>query len=423
MDQRLKEIAARTKAKFGLANYYLKRHGLHRHVTIFNETVYTFAMEWFPKDVEEPEDGSNPDGTAVIEIKIPSEQVGSAIFVMGKSNAENGIQFTESRTENIIQWVEQETGLIYERQFELQKEKENSLLFKEVVDGIAVSPSGSIEVKWDEKGNLTFFSVDGHFPPKEWVKEETYTLSFEKVEQVAKDQLRLIEIPSSEEEKMIPLYGVEEIYLTNDEMTKIPFEFIVDTRDFTPIDQPIEFDQTTLTLPFEEQELSETEEITAEQAFSSEPSPDIQPITKAEQEQCITAVKELLSQEYPDESGNWILKTLHRDTGYIYATLRLNQQENAIFKRKLTVFIDPTSFQAINYIDNQPFLDIFNSYQKPEEVTMKKEAAYEKLKELYELTPYYVYDFEQKNYILCGKIDCAYGVDASSGKVIALEDV
>src|SRR5699024_7313440 len=123
-------------------------------------------------------------------------------------------------------------------------EEEGELLFNEVIDGIAVSPSGSIEIKYDEEGNLTLFAVHGHFPSKELIKEEAYVLSFDKVEQVAKEQLKLIEFPSFDQEKLILVYGVEEIYLTNDQMEKIPFERIADGRSHLPIDQTIYFDQT-----------------------------------------------------------------------------------------------------------------------------------------------------------------------------------
>jgi hypothetical protein len=44
-------------------------------------------------------------------------------------------------------------------------------------------------------------------------------------------------------------------------------------------------------------------------------------------------------------------------------------------------------------------------------------------KELFELKPYYVYDFKQHQYILCEKLDCQFGVNASNGKVIALDEL
>ncbi|WP_284139617.1 MULTISPECIES: hypothetical protein [unclassified Virgibacillus] len=421
MDSRIKRLIDATKIKFGLDNYYLKRHGLDRYVNIFNETVYTLSMEWFPNHVEEPEDDSNPEGTAVIEVNVHSHKFVSAIFVMEKTYAKNGISFAGLHINDIIKWVEQETGLTYGRQLQLQKEDDGRLLFKEVINGVDVSPSGSVEIKIDEEGKLTFFAVHGQFPSKEMIKEETYTLSFDKVEHLAKEQLKLIEFPSHDQKRLIPVYGVEEVYILNKQMTMIPFDFIANVRSYINIDKTISWD-TPMKISFIRKEIR-CEGITADQAFSSQPSPDSCPITKKEQEASVLAVKDFLRQEYPNDSGVWNLKTLHRDKGYIHASLGTNKQDNRIFQRKLRVIIDGSSLQAVNYMDNKPMLEIFDQFQAPDNSTINKGEAYKKLKNLYELKPYYVYDFEQKQYLLCGKLDCQYGVNASNGNVIFLTDL
>ncbi|MGM8216094.1 hypothetical protein ACLIA0_11020 [Bacillaceae bacterium W0354] len=422
MDNRLKELIDITKKKFGLNNYYLKRHGLDRYVNVFGETVYTLSMEWFPDHVEEPEDDTNPEGAAIIEVNVNSHKFLSAIFVMGKTYAKNGISFAGLHKNDIIKWVEQETGLTYGKQLQLHKEEEGRFLFKEVIDGVAVSPSGSVELEFNEERKLTLFAVHGQFPSEDIIKKEAYTLSFDKVEHLAKDQLKLVEFPSHEHKRLIPAYGVEEVYITNNQMATIPFEFIVDVRSHIFINKTIFFDKT-IKNPFERQEINWNEEVTAEQAFSSEPSPESLPITMKEQEECLLAVKDFLLQEYPEDSGDWVLKTLHRDRGYIHAILRVKKQDNRLFQRKLTVIIDATNFRAVNYIDNKPMLDIFDQFQAPEKIMIDKEKAYKELKKLYELKPYYVYDFEQRQYILCGKLDCQYAVNANNGQVIALSEL
>lgn len=70
-DVRIKELVEFAKKKFGLNNYYLQEYQFHRSVNFFNETVYTLSMEWFPNHAVQ-EDGSNPEGTASIEIDIKS---------------------------------------------------------------------------------------------------------------------------------------------------------------------------------------------------------------------------------------------------------------------------------------------------------------------------------------------------------------
>lgn len=417
MDRRIKELIDFTETKLGLENYYLESHKLYRHVNIFNETIYTLSMEWFPNHVTELEDdNTNPEGTAVIDIDVNSRKLESVIFVGGTSYA-NGITCCEFDRNDIIKWIEQETELTYEKQFQLHKEEKREFQFKECIDGVAVSSSGSIEIRFDQEGKLTKFSVHGQFPPKEIVKEEAYTLSLEMVDQVAKNQLQLIEFPSYEKKRLFPVYVMEEIYITNDQTSIIPYEFIADVRSYLELGETINWDEP-INKPFERIEIDWMEDVTAEQAFSSEPSPDSFPILKEEQEKCLVAVKDFLRQEYPNDSGNWNLKTLHREKGYIHAILRANIQDDRVFQRKLSIIIDAHSLQVLNYIDNQLMLKIFDQFEATDEVTVTKEEAYEKLKELFELTPYYVYDFDQKQYVLCGKLDCPYGVNASSGEVI-----
>ncbi|WP_449536511.1 hypothetical protein [Ferdinandcohnia sp. Marseille-Q9671] len=423
MDPRIQDLINHTKTKFGLHDYYLGRHSLSRNVNIFNETNYTLSMEWFPKNTTEVVDeDSNPDGTAVIEVNVHTGKYDSAIFVMGETFARDGITFEDPDTDTIIKWVEQETGLIYGKQFQVHTESEGELRFKECIEGVAVSPSGLIEVKWNQEGQLTSFSVYGHFPTEEIVRIETYTLIFEQIENLAKEQVKLLEFPSFEKEKLYPVYEVEELYVSNDGTSTIPFEVIVDHNGYLKINKTIIWDEP-IKKSFERKEISWVEEVTAEQAYSIEPSPVSFPISKEEEEKCIAAVEELVRQEYPSDSGNWMLKTLHREKGYIHAILRANQQDNRVFQRKLMIMIDGETLKAVNYMDNKLMLEMFDRFKEPDQVAFTKEEAYEKLKDLFELKPYYVYDFGKKQYVLCGKIDCQYGVNAANGEVVNLDDL
>ncbi|MEN0647684.1 hypothetical protein NSQ82_01275 [Caldifermentibacillus hisashii] len=420
MDERIQELIDFTKAKFGLDDYYLERHGISRNVNIFNETIYTFDMEWFPKHIAKPDDDSNPEGTAVIEFNLHAGKFERAIFVMGKTYAKDGIAFPNMDSNDIIKWIEEETGLIYGNQFQLRRQKEREFYFGGCIDGVDVSPAGLIEVKLDSDGKLTMFSVLGPFPSKNMVIEETYHLSFEKIEHLAKEQLKLIEFPSDEQKKIIPVYGVEEIFVTNDGRSTIPIE--LDDPFYVKIDEIIFWDEP-INETFERKEIRWIEDIKAEQAFSNEPSPDLFPITKEEQDRCVQAVKDFLRQVYPNDTGKWMLKTLKRNKGYIHAKVRANYRDYRVFQRKLEIIIDANRFQVVNYLDTEMMLQTFDQFQKPDKVTVTKEEAFEKIKELFELKPVYVYDFEQKQYVLCGKLDCQYGVHAASGEVILLDEL
>lgn len=423
MDSQLKKLIDLAKTTFGLNHYYLQSHEFYRSVNSFNETVYTLSMEWFPNHITVHEDDeTNPDGAAYIEINVKSRKFKRANFVGDISYADDGVKFSHLNMEDIIKWIEDKTGLMYGKQFQLKREEKGELTFMACHDGVDVLPPGYIDINFNEEGKLTLFSIHGQFPSKELIKEENYSLSLDQLEDLKMEQLKLIEYFSYEQKRIYPIYVLEEIFVTNDGGATIPFEFFADERYFLTMEQTIFWDEP-INEPFQAKEMNWIEDISAEQAFSCEPSPDSFPITREEQEKCIKAVTDFLRQEYPSDSGNWVLKHLYRDKGYIHATLKAVKQEYQVFQRKIKVWIDPRSFQAVNYMDSNLMLKTFDDFQRPDKVTISKEEAFEKMRDLFELKPYYVYDFKQKQYVLCGKLDCKYGVNAANGKVIALGDL
>lgn len=379
-------------------------------------------MEWFPNNtLDTEEDDYNPKGTAVIEIDFHSKKVRRVIFVENTSYA-NGINFSGYDTNAMIDWIEQETGLVYGQQFHLTSENEGELHFVGSHDGIEISPYAAIEIRYDEVGNLTLYSIIGEFPEKENRREEAFTLTPEQVENITMQQLKLIDFPSFEKETLHSVYGIEEIFISNAKQTPIPFEFFEEVRSYKKMNQTVYW-ELALNEKFEREEIKLDEQVSIEQALKQEPSPDTQFISDEEQTACTSAVKDFLRRVYSKDSGKWMIKSLHRDQGYIHAILKENQQSNHVFKRKLTVIIDSTHYLALNYVDNKLLLDTFNTFEHSEEATITKKEAYEKIKYLLELKPVYVYDYDCSNYILCGKLDCKYGVDASSQEIIELDEL
>ena len=415
MDTRVQELVEYTINKFGLNQYYLENYYFNRTVNSFNETVYTLAMEFFPNHAEKDDDDLNPDGTVCIEINIENRKFTSVIFVMGKSYTENGVVYN-GEMEEIIEWVENETGLTYGKHFQIHKEEKGEVYFKACINSISVSPSGWINIKFNEEGKLTLFSVFGEFPSIEVAEE--FSLNLDKIDHLKKEQIKLINFPSYEEKKLYSIYAVEEIYITNDGTRTIPFEIFKDEK----VDQTIYWEEP-LNTSFERKYINWMGEISAEQAFACEPSPDIFPITELEQEKCISAVRDFLRQEYPNDSGKWVLKSLSREKGYIHATLKANSQDNYVFQRKMKVWIDPEHFKVDNYMDNDVMLETFNEFQPSDKGTITKEDAYEMLEEYFELIPTFVYDEKQQQYVLCGKLDCRYSVNAASGEVVSLDEI
>lgn len=422
MEQKIQALITATKEKFGLTNYYLHTSSFRRSLDIFEDTTYILTTEWLPSHaIKVEEDDLNPPGTAIIDINVHTGQLKSILFVDNKSFAEKNIIVSTS-TKDIIQWIEEETGLTYNEQFQLVEEGNGRLFFKECFMGIPVSPSGSIEIKYNQDGQLTLFSVIGQFPPKNKFKQDVPALSLEKVADLSKKQIKLIEFPLEKQKQILPFYGLEEIYITNDLTRTILYEFFVNDKIQLAIDKIIYWDSPT-NQSFEKTSLTFANNITIEQVISKERHPNLLPITNSEKEQCISTVSDFLRQEYPNDTGKWILKTLYRQDNYIYATLKSNEHSHFIFKRKLLVIIDAENLQAINSMDNQFMLNTFEAYTTVKKRTVTENQAFDKLKNHFELTPIYVYDKRLAQYILCGKLDCGFSVNATNGELVKLDDL
>lgn len=421
MDIRIKELVDVTQQTFGLDNYYLQSHEFYREVTMLGGTDYFLSMEWFPSHVTEWKEDCNPEGTAVITIDLQSRNYKSVIFVDGKTYA-NGTPFQHIDLNGVIQWIEAEEGIVYGKQFHLMKEQAGEYHFAECIDGVPVSPGGQMELRFDPEGRLTFYSVYGQFPDSSLLQEENYSLTLKAVEPLARKQLQLKEYPVNEEQHLLPLYGIEEIYITNDGTATIPFELITGARARLNIDQVMHWEQPNME-PLEKREMCLHEAVTIEQAAAREPHQDSFPITDAEQAKCIAAVEAGLSQIYPHDSGKWMLKTLHRERGYIQGILRLKAPSKSVFQRKILLFINAQHYNVINYMDNKTLLNMFDEFQIEGDIAVSHDEAYDKLKGWLELTPVYVYDLGQKKYVLCGKLDCQFAVKASNGEVVELDSL
>ena len=236
-------------------------------------------------------------------------------------------------TREIIHWVEEQTNLTFNKQFHLVEVEKGRLYFKSCLNGQEVSPFGDIELKYDYDGRIIFFSVNGHFPNLDLQVKEDYTLSLEKIDELKRAQLKLIDYPSAIYKKLIEIYAVEEIYIKND-LSTIPYEVSLIGKEHLKIDKIITW-ESRLSDQFERKEIAIIEEIPEELAFSGESHPDLIPISEQEREKCEIAVTNFLRQQYPFDSGNWKLSELCRDKGYIHAILAGSEKKSCVLQRKL----------------------------------------------------------------------------------------
>src|SRR5690625_262923 len=422
MRRQIDNLIDYTKMTLNLENYILRRHQIYKRDNLFNEISYTLSMEWFPEhliDWDDPE--LNPDGAAIIEINIHTRKFVSIVFVGEKSFVKQPL-LQQVAKEQVIQWIEQETELIYGEKFRLKQSTENEYLFIATWKDIRVYPPASIEVKFDHSNRLVFYSNQGYFPESSQIIQEKYRLTLAQVEELSFQQLKLINFPNNDSQSLHPLYAIEEIFVTNNGFETISYEPVTDEHQIVEVNKVIKW-KTPLQDMFVAGNLTLTSEVSVEEALAEDRPKRLINITPVVQDRTFHAVKSLLRQKYPDESGEWRLQLLYRENNYLVAVVRQTDETNLVFKRKLTVFIDQNTFEVVNLVDNKVMLDTFKNYTQAGSPKVTPAEAYERLKEHLTLEPVYVFDQSTGKYILCGKLDCQYGVDAITGKVIRLDEL
>ncbi|MBP2076344.1 hypothetical protein [Oceanobacillus polygoni] len=421
MDERIQKIIDFTADKFKLEAFYLKRHSIFREKVDQNDESFVLNMEWFPNDAIISDEDLNPAGTVSIDIDIHTRLIRRVIFVEGENKLEADLP-KSGNTELAIEWIEQETGLEFGRQFKLVHEDDKELFFQAAVDNIAVFPSGSIQMEFNDGHKLALFSIDGHFPNEEQLNWEPFALTSEKIEPIAKAQTKLLEIPLEDEEKWKAIYGITTVFVTNDGDKTISYEQVESPESYTHHDLVLQWDEA-IEEPLTRKDIDLSQEVTVEEAFAKKQTQENKPLSSDEQKQAIKTVQNFMQREYPQASGDWKLAALWREKAYIIAELRTAKPDARVIDRKIKLLIDGANFEALNYVDNQSLVDMFKHFEHAEEPKFSEEEAFEKLAKHIEIAPVYVFDKAQNRYILCGKVDCGYGVDSFTGEVILLDEL
>lgn len=422
MDVRIKSLIEEVQETYGLNDYYLQRYSIDRQLNIFNETNYSLSMEWFPNhEAEQTEEELNPEGTAVVEIEVHSKRLEHIIFV-GNTSYAQGVRFEADTLKEIIQWVERETDLIHGRDFQTDEVDNHKFRFIGIHKDIPVYPKASIEVKTDDSNGLIYFARNGIFPSKEMFEEDVYELSYKKIKNTVKEQITLTEWPDFETEQINVMYGLEEMFIKNDQTSTFPYDVIELPGSYVTVNKNMNT-SPALTTAFEEKEIELTENIPIKEVFAQKSSPDAQTISAEDVVECEKRVQTFLRQVYANDDNDWELTILYREKGYINAILKNNKSKKQILQRKVVVFIDSESLDVLNYMDNNLMIKAMDAFGEAASIKTSKHDAFIKLENHIELTPYYVYDGFKQIYVLCGKIDCHYAVDAHTNELIDTKDM
>lgn len=423
MDPRIKKWVDLTRETLGLHNYSLHRTFIHSSLNMFSETEYDLQMDWFPKDfATSNEDEINPPGTAIVKLNLKKGRFRSIIFVEGKK--ETPLRFPSEDLSSLIQWIEQETGLSYETQFQFVKQEEQRRIFRSCYKGVPVSPFAEIEVSLDDKGYLFFYEINGIFPSLDEVEEEPYTLTFDQsLHKVVKKEMKLHQFLSSKQQKWISLYTLHPVYIRNKDQSILSSLAEQSGGSRVSVNQRMEWD-TPKKEPFIPKREASPEKfaVTMDDVLACTPHRDMQPITDSEKEKAVAGVLSFMRKVFPYDSGVWNLHLLHRTHGKLYGVLK-QVQDHGIVQRQLSVVLDTSNYEAVDYLDNKFLLKMFGKGPSINSMNVPKEEALEEVIQKIQLTPVYVYHAETEKFVLCGKLECKYGVMADSGEIVYLSDL
>lgn len=421
MNQKLQKIITEVQQRFKLENYTLSTWSIFHEKRSLAQANYILSMEWFPNETDNnlKDDDLNPSGTAIIDINFHSGVLYQIVFVNGMSNKNAKDIFPSPKSTNVTQWVEEVTGLIMDKNFMLTSAENNKYHFQATINNLPVIPLGTIQVEFNNQDELILFSLDGVFPDETDIAQEPFTLTIENISHLFKQQLKLFELPVVDNSRWMPVYIIDELFVNN--------------SDMTTFQDPTEHDkQLDLTLSWSTQLESSTEplaridlstEVTFEQALENKPHPDNKLVTPTEKETVITKTRNFLRHEYPLDSDKWFLHKIYREHGYLTAELKLITEAQRVIRRKLKIMMDPSNYDVINFVDNQTFIDMFDDYKEAEKIKIASDDAFEKLKNKLNLSPVYVGQSHNNSYALYGQIGSEYGVLATTGEVINLNEL
>ncbi|WP_210468471.1 hypothetical protein [Sporosarcina sp. 6E9] len=419
MDQRIQEIADDIKVKYGLDDYKLETYSIHKERNSLGEAYYKFNIEFFPNEFSgELVEDLNPEGTAIVDYNIQKEIVESVIFVEDKSFS-TMTHFPGKTEEEVGYWIESETGLTYGKDFVMTEVLENGFQFSPNIEGVEITPVGMIEVEFDNDGKLTSYNLYDPIPSSGDLEWAEFTLTLEEIEPLVRKQLQLVNFPLEAEKKFVPIYAMEEVYVTLDGSRVIPF--LDHEREEVKVDEVIEWTQP-FTGELVREQIDLVSEATVEDAFEGKGIEEKLVMTSDQIEKSKDIVRDVFQSEFPKESGMWKLDTLQRLEHFIKATCSMDEMARSVFNRKLVVLINPETMTLLIYVDNGEVFEIFDTFEPAENAVVSHEEAFEKLVSYISLTPTYVYDSVTEKYTLCGLLDAAEGVHAVTGEIVPLTD-
>jgi len=416
MEETIKPLLDHLQDICGLEAYKLKDWSIYHDA----QSGYILSTEWLPGDLDEQDwKDENPAGAAVAEMNFHTKALKRLVFVQDVTYAKEGI-LPDAGKDQLLDWLEEQTGMMYGRQFQLAGETEREIRFQASIDHFPVAPSGHINVKFNESGQLTVFSIGGLFPEEEDMEWEPFALTFDDLEPSVRTLCTLVDVPVEKEEAWVPYYRIESVYVTNDGRTVVPEAAVNEHAAYLALDKILAWSGAGFgTVKKEKIDLGAT--VTLETAQLNAPHADRAPITGVLADQCLSEATRVMQLEHPDDSGKWRVVGIYRDHGYLIASIRPINWQRAV-ERKITILFDAEG-NAINIVDNQFLFQLLGSFKAAVEPVFSKEEAYAMLKPHISADPVYVLNRDTGKYQVHAQIACPYAVNAVTGELVDIQKI
>ena len=154
--------------------------------------------------------------------------------------------------------------------------------------------------EFDNDGKLTSYNLYDPIPSSEDLELTEFTLTLEEIEPLVRKQLQLVNFPVEAEKKFVPVYAMEEVYVTLDGSRVIPF--LDHEREEVKVDEVIEWTEP-FTGELVREQIDFVSEATADEAFEGKGIAEKLVVTADQIEQSKDIVRDVFRSEYPEESG------------------------------------------------------------------------------------------------------------------------
>lgn len=385
-----------------------------------DQTVYSFETFWIPRgaSVIEEENGTMlPEGTVQISIDPVTKRT-TTLSLEGPSSiysVPNDLRDPTTR----IAWIESETDMIHGTHFMLEEESDTFFSYVSCHEGIRLTPGCFIHLTLTENGQLDELFLYGPHPLDHHVNQEVFALTLEDIDLLTKQQIKWFSYPKTGHQYA---HTVVETFVTQKGSILVPSK-----PDFTSsieVNDVLSWTGLPSSKKYERYSFQSGEIVTANDVITQTEHPDFHPISQETVNACHTVIKDIIQNEYPADSGQWMIRYIYRQHPYLAVTLsRAHPTSYVDQQRRVTILLDEKTLDWISLTDDQELHTAHASVTPPELEDEQQDVIFNALRPYLLLTPRYVFDVSKGHYVLCGLFDSNHAYLPATNEVVLLRDL